>query len=120
MPKYFVILHTVNETVNDFSKIKHNLTLMKTRFSTPKIFTGGVDIRHWNKLSAKEKKEALSKEWFVYYSFRDDKSGKLKRMPHVKGGANRCRMESKSNTTCYEHIIIPSYPYPIDHIHHET
>jgi integrase len=89
MSKYFVILHTVNETVNDFSKIKHNLKLMKTRFSTPKIFTGGVDIRHWNKLSAKEKKEALSKEWFVYYSFRDEKSGKLKRMPHVKGGANR-------------------------------
>uniref|UniRef100_UPI00404AA7B1 hypothetical protein n=1 Tax=Flavobacterium sp. TaxID=239 RepID=UPI00404AA7B1 len=68
---------------------------MKTRFSTPKIFTGGVDIRHWNKLSAKEKKEALSKEWFVYYSFRNPKTGKLKRMSNIKGDANKLKSKEE-------------------------
>ena len=34
-------------------------------------------------------KEALEKDWFIYYGFRDEKTGKLKRMPHVKAGVNR-------------------------------
>jgi len=62
---------------------------MNQPYSEPKIFTGGVDINQWKGLSSIEKKLALSKEWFVYYSFRDPKSRKLKRQSHIKAGANR-------------------------------
>ncbi|WP_051080740.1 tyrosine-type recombinase/integrase [Psychroflexus tropicus] len=34
----------------------------------------------------KKKKEALSKSWYVYYSYRDPKTGKLKRQTNIKGG----------------------------------
>ena len=89
MSKYFLALQTVNKTVNDFSLNSINLHAMKKNYSEPKIYTGGVDIAQWNKLNNKEKKQALEKDWFVYYSFRDTTTGKLKRMPHVKAGANR-------------------------------
>jgi hypothetical protein len=44
---------------------------MKLNYSEPKIFTRGADIGAWSKLSKKDKKEALSKSWYVYYSIRD-------------------------------------------------
>ena len=62
---------------------------MNQPYSEPKIFTGGVSITQWKDLSSAEKKLALSKEWFVYYSYRDPESGKLKRQSHIKAGANR-------------------------------
>lgn len=62
---------------------------MNQPYSEPKIFTGGVNITQWKDLSSAEKKQALSKEWFVYYSYRDPDSGKLKRQSHIKAGANR-------------------------------
>ncbi|PQJ73587.1 tyrosine-type recombinase/integrase [Polaribacter butkevichii] len=61
---------------------------MKLNYSEPKIFTGGVDIGAWSKLSKKDKKEALSKNWYVYYSFRDPITGKLKRQTNIKAGVN--------------------------------
>lgn len=54
----------------------------------PKIFTGGVDISNWSKLTSVQKKDALSKSWFVYYSFRHPETGKLKKQPFIKAGAN--------------------------------
>ena len=89
MSKYFLVLQTVNKTVNDFTSKSANLLTMKRNYSEPKIYTGGVDVTQWNKLTSKQKKEALEKDWFIYYGFRDEKTGKLKRMPHVKAGANR-------------------------------
>lgn len=50
---------------------------MKLNYSEPKIFTGGVDINSWSKLSASAKKDALSKSWYVYYSCRNPNTGKL-------------------------------------------
>jgi hypothetical protein len=32
---------------------------------------------------------SASKDWYVYYKFIDDSTGKLKRMPNIKAGANR-------------------------------
>jgi len=61
---------------------------MKLKFSEPKIFTGGVDIDQWSKLSTAQKKDALDKYWYVYFSFRDPKTGKLKRQTNIKVGAN--------------------------------
>jgi hypothetical protein len=33
-------------------------------YSEPKIFTGGVDITAWSKLSIRDKKEPLLKKWY--------------------------------------------------------
>jgi integrase len=81
MPSIFLLLQKVHGKVHD--------PAMKLDYSKPKIFTGGVDINSWSKLSANDKKEALSKSWYVYYSFRNPKTGKLKRQTNIKGGANQ-------------------------------
>ena len=62
---------------------------MKLHFSEPKIYTGGVNFNRRSTLSAKEKKEALEKSWYVYYSFRDPTTGKMVRQGQIKGGANK-------------------------------
>ena len=64
---------------------------MKMNYSEPKIFTGGVDISAWSKLNSTDKRVALSKDWFVYFSYRDPKTGKLKKQPFIKAGANKLK-----------------------------
>ncbi|WP_431005841.1 tyrosine-type recombinase/integrase [Tenacibaculum sp. TC6] len=79
-----LLLQTVNTTVNVFD--------MKLNFSEPKIYTGGVLISEWSRLSKSEKEKALNKDWFVYYSFREPKTLKLKRQPpHIKAGVNKLK-----------------------------
>ena len=63
-------------TVHDFN--------MKSDFTTPKIYTGGVAISEWHLLSKTQKSEALSKQWYVYYSFRNPETKQLVRQPNVK------------------------------------
>lgn len=79
----FLLLRTVNASVNVFD--------MKLNFSTPKIYTGGVLISEWSNLTELQKEEALNKDWFVYYSFRDPRTQKLKRQPHIKAGVNKLK-----------------------------
>ncbi len=67
----------------------------KLNYSEPKIYTGGVDASKWSKLSREERREALQKDWYVYYSFRDPGTGKLKRQSQIKGGANRFKTKTK-------------------------
>jgi len=86
MSSISILLRTVNENVNVFK--------MKLNYSEPKIFTGGVNISLWSNLNRLEQKEALKKQWFVYFSFRDPKTGKLKRQPHIKAGANKFKTKS--------------------------
>ncbi|MFT3793308.1 tyrosine-type recombinase/integrase [Flavobacterium sp.] len=62
---------------------------MKLNFSEPKIFTGGIAMANWAKLSKEAQNEALKKDWYIYYSFRDPKTGKLVRQPNIKAGANK-------------------------------
>jgi hypothetical protein len=62
---------------------------MKLNYSEPKIYTGGVDISQWSKLSKKEQKQALSKHWYVYYYFRNPVTQKKEKQTNIKGGANR-------------------------------
>ncbi|WP_272151543.1 tyrosine-type recombinase/integrase [Tenacibaculum aiptasiae] len=64
---------------------------MKLNFSEPKIYTGGVLISEWSKLTKAEKELALTKDWFVYYSYRDPKTLKLKRQPYIKAGVNKLK-----------------------------
>ena len=80
MSSFFLLLQRVHDKVHD--------SAMKLNYSEPKIYTGGVDINSWSKLSQKEKNLALSKSWYVYYSFRNPLTGKLERQTNIKAGAN--------------------------------
>lgn len=51
----------------------YDLTKQK-QYSEPKIFVAGGD---------------LSKRWYVYFSFRNPATGKMKRQTPIYGGANR-------------------------------
>lgn len=83
------LLHLLNVHV-----IVHDLP-MKINYSEPKIYTGGVDIKLWNKLSNKEKTAALNKDWYVYFSFRNPETGKLERQTNIKHGANKLKSKEE-------------------------
>ncbi|WP_249356546.1 tyrosine-type recombinase/integrase [Maribacter sp. ACAM166] len=68
---------------------------MKLNYSEPKFYTGGVNIKGWSKLTRKQQKEALSKDWYVYFSYRDKDSNKLKRQSPIKGGVNRFKTKNE-------------------------
>jgi integrase len=99
MSKIFLHLQKVHDLVHDLKQdclINHLNNLLKQKdYTVPKIFTGGVNILLWNHLSESEKAKALSKSWYVYYSFRDAKTGKLKRMPNIKGNANKLKTKKE-------------------------
>ena len=78
-----LLLRAVHVTVHDLP--------MKSNYSEPKIFTGGVEFSQWNKLSKQEQNEAISKDWYVYYAIRNPKTGKLVRQPNIKQEANRIK-----------------------------
>ncbi|BCY28377.1 tyrosine-type recombinase/integrase [Flavobacterium okayamense] len=82
MSKILRILEIVNQNVNDF-QLKP-----KRKYSEPKIYTGGVNIAAWHKYTKEEQENALKKEWFVYFSFRNPKTGLLEKQPFIKGGVN--------------------------------
>jgi integrase len=84
MSNILLLLQRVHQNVH---QTRHSLD--KKKFSEPKIYTGGVDITLWNELSKEEQNQAISKDWYIYYKFLDDATGKLKRMPNIKGGCNR-------------------------------
>ncbi|WP_159946934.1 hypothetical protein [Polaribacter septentrionalilitoris] len=62
---------------------------MKKNYSDPKIYTGGIAISNWSKLSTKAQKAALDKPWYLYFSYRNPKTGKLERQTNIKGDANK-------------------------------
>ncbi len=66
----------------------HEKVHVKPNYSTPKIYTGGVDVRKWKRLSSEVKEAAISKPWYVYYSYRNPKTGYMDRQDNIKGGAN--------------------------------
>lgn len=59
--------------------LEHDLE-HKTKFSSPKIFDGDGD---------------LSKRWYVYFSYRDPNTGKLKRMKNIYGKVNRYKTKEE-------------------------
>lgn len=87
MSSISLFLQNVHDTVHVFT--------MKLNFSEPKIFTGGVDVSHWSKLSKEQKNDALSKDWYLYYSYRDPQTGKLVRQPNIKAGVNRFKTKQE-------------------------
>ena len=67
------ILTFEHESEHNFAHdLEHNLA-HKTNFSTPKIY---------------DAKRDLSKRWYVYFSYRNPKTGKLQRMKNIYGNAN--------------------------------
>ena len=90
MSNILLLLQRVHQNVH---QNRHSLD--KKKFSVPKIYTGGVDITLWNELSKEEQKQALSKDWYIYYKFIDSITGNLKRMPNIKGGCNRYKTKKE-------------------------
>lgn len=90
MSSILLLLQRVHQNVH---QTVHTLTPKK--YSEPKIYTGGVDITLWNQLSKEVQNTALSKDWYIYYKFMDETTGKLKRMPNIKGGANRFKTKKE-------------------------
>ncbi|OAB28787.1 Site-specific recombinase XerD [Flavobacterium fryxellicola] len=80
MESISLLLRAVHVSVHDLP--------MKLNYNTPKFYTGGIDISQWNRLSKTEQKEALSKEWYLYYSFRNPDTKKLVRRNNIKAGVN--------------------------------
>ncbi len=67
-------------TLNEFITFEHDLEHVlehnvteKRKFSDPKIYDANGD---------------LTKRWYVYFSFRDPETGKLKRMKNIYGKAS--------------------------------
>lgn len=87
MPKLLVLLQNVHDYVHDLP--------MKSNYSGPYIYTGNVDIKTWSKLSKSAQEEALSKEWYVYYSFRNPITGKLVRQTNIKTGVNSLKTKQE-------------------------
>lgn len=80
MPNFKDFLANVHENVHDLRA--------KKQFTEPKIYTGGVDVSKWKQLSKEDQAKALKKAWYIYYSFRDPATDRLKRQPNIKAGAN--------------------------------
>jgi len=59
-------------------KTEYDLNNLK-QYSEPKIYTGSND---------------LSKRWYVYFSYRNPQTGKLKRQPPVYGEANKLKTKT--------------------------
>lgn len=87
MSQLFLLLQNVHTIVHTFP--------MKSNYSKPKIYTGGVAISQWNKLSKSEKEIALSKDWYVYFKFRNPETKKLTRQSNIKAGVNRLKSKEE-------------------------
>ena len=89
MSKILHILASVNETVNVF-ELKP-----KRKYTEPKIYTGGIEVSKWSKYSNVEKENALKKQWFVYFSYRNPKTDLLEKQPFIKGGVNHYKTKEE-------------------------
>ncbi len=57
MASILLLLQTVHQNVHQNE--------MKPNYSKPLIFTGGVNISQWKKLSIEDRKNVISREWYV-------------------------------------------------------
>lgn len=84
----------ISDKLRDVHFSVHFLVPKKKQYSTG-IYTGGVKPSEWNSISRKQREQALSKTWYVRWSFRNPKTGKLERQQNIKGGANQFKDKSK-------------------------
>ncbi|APQ18795.1 integrase [Maribacter hydrothermalis] len=91
----FILLSTIYDNVYGLK--------MKLNYSDPKFYTGGVPIKGWSKLTYKQKKDALAKDWYVYFSYRNPETKKLVRQTPIKAGVNR--FKTKRERILFMYII---------------
>ena len=74
-------------------------TILKSDFMSKNhsisFYTGGVKIEDWDSLKKHEKTAALSKSWYLRWSFRNPATGKLERQKNYKGGVNYLKTKSE-------------------------
>ena len=80
---FFYVEYFITFTKSTPKRTPNKTLFGQKKFSEPRIYTGGVDITLWNELSKEEQNNAISKDWYIYYKFLDDTTGKLKRMPNI-------------------------------------
>lgn len=69
-------------------KIHSKVHFLKMDYSIG-FYTGGGNIDDWHKLSERQKKDKLSKDWYVWWSFRNPDTNNLERQdPNIKYGIN--------------------------------
>mgnify|MGYP003116370403 CR=1 FL=1 len=68
-----------------YNFLKHEI--MSKKFSTG-FYTGGVNMDEWDSLTKHQKTIALKKDWFLYWRFRNPKTGLLERRKNIKMGVN--------------------------------
>lgn len=79
MPKLKELLTFEHESEHVF---EHKL-LLKKNYSTPKIYIANGDLK---------------KRWYVYFSFRNPKTGKLQRMKNIYGTAHHYKTKEERQT----------------------
>lgn len=72
-------MYNFNEILQNEYVIEYSLKGKKD-YSEPKIYDAGGDLK---------------KRWYVYYSYRDPKTNKLKRQPPIYKGANRFKTKAE-------------------------
>lgn len=70
---------SVQESVQDFNMAK------RPKYSIY-LYTGGVKIREWNRATKEEREKALSRQWYIGWSYRNSITGKLERQSNIKAG----------------------------------
>lgn len=70
---------------------------------TISFYTGGVNLDDWQNLKQEEKKQALSRSWYIRWSFRNHLTGKLERQKNIKAGVNRLKTMSKRHQFLKDH-----------------
>ena len=66
------------------------------------FYTGSVKLEDWESLTQKEKHTALSKSWYMRWSFRNPANGKLERQKDYKGGVNYLKTKNERHKALIE------------------
>src|SRR5690606_2220095 len=83
----FLMFKTKGNPLKVHSKV-HFFQKMQKKYSIG-FYTGGGNIKDWNSFTKSEKQNKLSKEWYVFWSYRNPETNKLERQePNIKFGIN--------------------------------
>ena len=61
---------------------------VKTDYSIT-FYTGGIPLDKWEEHTPKEQAQALKKDWYIRWSYRNPVTGKLEKQNNIKSGLNR-------------------------------
>jgi integrase len=86
MSSFYAILRAVHDNAH---------ILPMKQFSKPKVYTGGVDIDKWDTLTSEQKEKALSKRWYIYFSYRHPKTKKLTQQKRAHWRANEWKSKEE-------------------------